>query len=329
MGSTVVLSDKTRIFDSHTDNLILKLFKNLRKMNLQGTRLWEKQIDKDVAFLFNKWDVQEFCANKDAYTGLVLECKSKTHGSSVIKMYPPFLSRRFVKESFIISQLRDYPQATLLDVEPSRNAMLLERIIPGNYIDFEADKKEIAEMFLSMREKRLKVKDVLNIPNEIKGIIAQTEDELEVASKYNYFPKLLTHLVGTAGKIYEKSFGGETKYLLHGDAYYKNALKSGNGIRIIDPVGYVDAFVFEYMPFLAYELVNHSVLSEYRKKYYELVNFFSTFTDTSKFNEATYIFLVKQLVPSVYEANDGYVRANKYMQLIKELFLDDYNKPVL
>ena len=207
--------------------------------------------------------------------------------------------------------------------------MLLERIIPGNYIDFEADKKEIAEMFLSMKDNRLKVKDVLNIPNEIKGIIAQTEDELEVASKYNYYPKLLTHLVGTAGKIYENSFGGETKYLLHGDAYYKNALKSGNGIRIIDPVGYVDAFIFEYMPFLTYELINHSVLREYRKKYYELVNFFSSFTDTSKFNEATYIFLVKQLVPSVYEANDGYVRANKYMQLIKELFLDDYNKPVL
>ena len=313
-------------FEAHANDTVLSLFSKLRKIDREGTKKWEKHIDKDVERLFFKWEIYEFSVNRDAYTGLVLECKSRKHGDVVIKMYPPFLSRRYVKESFVMLTLKNYSQAPILDVDEKRNAMLLSRVIPGDYIDYYIDKVDIAAMFRYMFENKTAAKNLNTIPKEIRSVIELTEDEFVTASKYDYNPKRIEYLLSCSKSVYSKYFVNEEKYLLHGDAYYKNALRSEDGIRVIDPVGYVDSFVFEYMPFLTYELVLHTEPEDYASKYNELVDFFSTFTDTGKFNAATFVFLVKQLVPSIYEANDSYKRANSYLRLIKELFLDENNE---
>ena len=313
-------------FESHANDTVLALFAKLRKLKREETKKWEKYLDADVERLFAKWDIYEFSVNQDAYTGLVLECKSRKHGNVVLKMYPPFLSRRFVKESFIISHLKDYPQATLIDIDEKRNAILLSRVIPGDYIVYEEDKEEIADMFRGMYANRVPVVEQENIPDEIRGIVEQTKDEYHIARQFNYRPKQMEYLVRIAERIYEKNFASEPKYVLHGDAYYKNALRAEKGIRVIDPVGYVDAFVFEYMPFLTYELVMHARPEDYSIEYDNLKRFFHSFTDTEQFDAATFIFLVKQLVPSVYEANDEYKRANRFFNLLKALFLDEHDQ---
>lgn len=316
-------------FEAHADDAILTLFAKLRKIDRQETRVWERQIDKDVERLFTKWEIYEFTVNRDAYTGLVLECRSRKYGDVVLKMYPPFLSRRYVKESFIMSTLKNYPQASLLAVDEKRNAMLLRRVIPGDYIDYKTDQADIVAMFKCMQENRLAIVDVKNKPNEIKSIIEQTEDEFLIASQYDYYPRTIQYLLECAKDVYAKNFSKEEKYLLHGDAYYKNSLRSRDGIRVIDPVGYADVFVFEYMPLLTYELVMHTKPEDYPNQFRELILFFSTFADTSKFRAATFVFLVKQIVPSIYEANDEYKRANRYMHLIKALFMNENNEFVL
>lgn len=316
-------------FEAHSDDAVLALFAKLRKMDRKGTKQWEKQLDTDVESLFSKWEIYEFSVNRDAYTGLVLECKSRRFGNVVLKMYPPFLSGRFIKESFIMSTLKDYPLAPVLALDREKNAMLLSRVIPGDYIVYEDDQKDIEKMFLQMQQNRIPVSEVNNKPSEIKGVVEQTEDEYLIASSYNYYPDMVKYLLDCAKRIYEHSFLLEKKYLLHGDVYYKNALRSERGILAIDPVGYADAFVFEYMPLLTYELVMHTKPENYIKQYNELLSFFETFADISKFNEAVFVFLVKQLVPSIYEANDGYARANSYMQLIKELYLNENNEVYL
>lgn len=310
-------------FEAHADDAVLELFAKLRKMDRQGTKQWEKQIDRDVERLFAKWEIYEFTVNRDAYTGLVLECRSRKYGNVVLKMYPAFLSGRFIKESFILSTLREYPQAPLLAVDEKRCAMLLGRVIPGDYIQYEEDKAEIAEMFRQMMRHRIRVSETQSIPPQIKGVVELTEDEFETAARYAYHPTLIRYLLSCAREVYEQRLAGEEKYLLHGDAYYKNALRAQHGIQVIDPVGYADAFVFEYMPFLTYELVMHAKPEEYMTRYRDLVAFFSAFTDTRLFDAAAFVFLVKQLVPSIYEANDGYLRADRYLRLIRALFLDE------
>ena len=310
-------------FEAHANDIVLELFAKLRKMDRQGMKQWEKRIDKDVERLFSKWEIYEFDVNRDAYTGLVLECRSRKFGDVILKMYPPFLNRRYIKESFIIGTLVEYPQASLLAVDEKRNAMLLNRVIPGDYIVFEEDQDVIENMFCCMHKHRIKTNDLIDIPKEIKSIIEQTEDEYLIASQFDYYPSLIKYLFECAKEVYAKFMDNDVKYLLHGDAYYKNALKSETGVQVIDPVGYTDSFIFEYMPFLTYELVMHARPDEYPDKYRELVAFFSKFTDTNKFNAATFIFLIKQLIPSIYEANDDYRKANKYLQLIKYIFIDN------
>ncbi len=313
-------------FEAHTDDKVLGLLSKLRKIDLKGTRLWEKQVDRDVEQLFKKWEIYDFSVNRDAYTGLVLECHSRKYGDVIVKMYPPFLRARYNKESFILSQLSKYPQAPVLDMDNERCTLLLGRVIPGDYIDFEADREEIQHMFRKMYDSRLEAAEVCDIPEEIKGVVEQTFDELKIAGTYDYQKQLVQYLAETASRVYEKNFREEKKYILHGDAYFKNALRSNDGIRVIDPVGYKDAFIFEYMPFLTYELSLHTRTENLRQQYLELIRFFSEFTDTERFNEATFVFLVKQLVPSIYEANDGYRRANRYLQLIRILFLDEQDR---
>lgn len=309
-------------FESHANDIVLNYFSKLRKINRKETRLWEKQLDKDIEQLFSKWDIYEFTVNNDAYSALVLECKSRKYGNVVLKMYPTFLSRRFVKESFIISTLQSYPQATLISIDETRNAMLLDRVMPGDYLIFEEDKEQIITMFKQMWDNRIAANEVKYIPPEIKGVVELTEEELSTASKYDYHPQKIKYFVECAKAVYGSFFEKEEKYILHGDAYYKNALRSDKAIKVIDPVGYVDAFIFEYMPLLTYELVMHTDPDKYLEKYKNLSMFFSSFTDISKFNAATFVFCVKQLVPSIYEANDNYNRASKYLHLIEALFID-------
>ncbi len=316
-------------FEAHSDDAVLALFAKLRKINRQETKQWEKRIDKDVEGLFSKWKIYEFSVNHDAYTGLVLECKSQKYGDVVVKMYPPFLHPRYVKESFIMKTLKGYPQAPLLDLDEELNAMLLGRIIPGDYIDFNTNQPDISIMFQKMQDNRIRAVDLKGIPSEIKAIVDQTADEYVVARGYDYYPKMVEYLFDCMKRVYAEHFLGDEKYLLHGDAYYKNALCSTDGIRVIDPVGYVDAFVFEYMPMLTYELVMHTSPEEYLNQYRKMVEFFSTFEDVSKFNAATFVFLAKQLIPSIYEANDGYKRADSFLSVIRALFLNSDNEFVL
>lgn len=313
-------------FEAHMEDTVQELFAKLRKMDRPGTERWEELVDQDIERLFDKWEIYEFTVNPDAYTGLVLECKSKRYGDVILKIYPPFFARRFIKETFVLSNLASYPQAPLLDTDRRRNAMLLRRIFPGDYIVYEEDREGIERMFREMWAHRTPVSAVRPIPKEINGVMDLTLDEYAIASTYEYHSELVKELVDQAKRIYDRFFQDEERYLLHGDAYYKNALRSNDGIKVIDPVGYTDAFIFEYMPFLTYELVMHTKPEEYQVQYGKLLDFFKRFTDTRRFNEAVFVFLVKQMVPSIYEANDEFRRANRYLHLIQALFFDENGK---
>lgn len=318
--------EKHTHFNAHNKDDILKLFAKLRRIDYKGTKCWEKKIDAEIDQLFSKWGIYEFNINSDAYTGLVLECASQKFGAVIIKMYPEFLRKRYMKELYIMRTLTNYHQCELLDYDVDTCAMLLNRIIPGEYIKFEKDKQHIETMFVDMFINRKFIKDLQDVEPAIQGIIEQTVEEYALAKECNYCSQMLLYLLDEAKIVYRRTFAYEDKCLLHGDIYFKNALRGEESVEVIDPVGYKDVFVFEYMPFLTYELFYNSEPDNYLKDYRKLAEFFGTFTDISKFKEATFVFLVKQLIPSVYEANDYFKRADGYMELIKILYLDENNQ---
>lgn len=263
----VLLKERERYirFAAHSDSNVLALFTKLRLMDRKSTKLWEKKLDADMEKLFSIWEIYEFTVNRDAYMGLVLECGSRKYGAVIVKIYAPFLEKRYKKELYILKNLRNYHQCTLLDYDYDKCAMLLERVIPGDYIEFPEDVDGIEEMFIDMEKNKAAISTLENIEPEIKGILQQAEEEFQTASKCNYHTNRVKYLLDCAKEVYEEYFTSENKYLLHGDVYFKNALRGKNGIKLIDPVGYQDAFIFEYMPFFTYELIINTDSTMYQK----------------------------------------------------------------
>ena len=316
-------------FEAHSDDTALKLFAKLRKIDHTGTRIWEKRIDYDIDALFAQWEVYNFSVNINSYTGLVLECRSRKFGECVIKIYPEFARGRYTREVFVLSTLKNYCQAEILDSDSQKRAILTRRVIPGDYADFRTDRQKIADMFTALQENRLRVQDIHEIPEEITGVIDMAEREYISARKCSYYPEMMGYLLENARKVYDEYFSSQPKYLLHGNIYRRNALSSGNGITIINPYGYADAYEFEYMPLISGELAVCSESSECLDVFRELVKFFAGFADTGRFGAAAFVFLVRQLIPSVYEANDNFRRADKYLEVIRALYLDENNNFIL
>lgn len=300
-----------------------KQFERFKVMNPTGAEIWYRALDGNLRALCSRWSISRFSANPDAYMGLVLECHSQQHGSVVIKMYPPFLRERYDKEAYILRALDHYCQCTLLDTCPEQNAMLLEKVTPGSYISYPRDVGAIEVLFRQMAEHKVPISCLKDLAPSIRGVLEQAEWEYPLSGKYGYHPQKISYLLKKAKEVYLEFFSKEEKYLLHGDVYFKNALWDAGGIRIIDPFGYRDAYIFEYMPFFTYELFLHSQPGAYQEDFRALKTFFSRFTDTSKFTAASFVFLVRQLIPSIYEGNDHFQRADGYLRLIESLYLDE------
>ena len=316
--------DKHIHFEAHADDTALGLLAKFRRIDRAGARTWERHIDYDIDALFARWEVYNFSVNINSYTGLVLECKSRKFGECVIKIYPEFSRERYTREVFILSTLKNYCQAELLDSDPQKRAILTRRVIPGDYIDFRNDRQEIADMFTKICANRMKANEVPDVPSAIRSVIDRAEREYMTALTRNYYPQMMRYLLDNAREVYDEHFAGQEKYILHGNIYYKNALKSQDGILAINPAGYVDAFVFEFMPMIAGELFTKNE-QDYITVCRELVSFFGEFTDTRDFQAALFVFLVRQLVPSIYEADDNFRRADKYLDIIRALYLDENN----
>lgn len=318
----------------HISQGITRQFERFRAMDPAGAEAWYRSLDEDLRALGSLWSIRRSSVDPDAYMGLVLESDSEKYGSVVIKMYPPFLRERYDKEAWILQALEHYRQCTLLDTCPDRCAMLLERVTPGSYISYPRDAAAIEDLFRQMDEHKAPASGRGDLMSSIRGVLEQAEWEYPLSEKYGYHPQTISYLLQKAKEVYKVFFSTEEKYLLHGDVYFKNALWGADGIRIIDPFGYRDAYIFEYMPFFTYELSLHSRPGAYREDFRALEAFFSRFTDTSKFTAAAFVFLVRQLIPSIHEGNDCFRRADGYLRLIESLYLDeggalDLGRPLL
>ena len=313
-------------FIAHKEPKVTKMLNRYLVMDPAGTPSWLKTLDEDVNGLLSRWKVHEFHVNTEAYMGIVLECKSLKYGEAVIKVYPPILKEQYRREAYIYHKLERYHQCTLLDCSPDKRAILIRKVIPGDYISYPGDTDAIIRLFQDMKENRLPIISLEDLEPCIRSVLEQTEYEYVLSQKSGYHTELISYLMDNVREIYRDCFSCETKYLLHGDVYFRNALRDADGIQIIDPFGYKDAYVFEYMPFFTYELLLHSRPCDYFNDSQNLINFFAQFTDISKFHPAAFIFLVRQMIPSIREGNDNFKRADGYLTLIQALYLDEHGR---
>lgn len=316
-------------FQAHTDPHVAEMLDRYSVRDPEGTRIWLETLNENVNELFSSWGIVNYRVNADSYMGIVLECDSSKYGETIVKMYPPFLkdlSEQYSKETYVYQTLENYHQCGFLDYDPGKHAMLLQRVSPGSYISYPRDADDIMRLFKDLEKNKLPISAIRNLHPAVQNILHQIREDYIASRGFEFYPKLMEYLKNKAEEVHGEIFSTEEKYLLHGDVYFKNALRSQDGIQVIDPRGFQDAYVFEYTPFFALELAFHSNPRNYLEDSKNLIKFFQKFADTSKLYPAVFIYLVSSMIQAIHGGNDQFKLANIRLTLIRALFLDEEDK---
>jgi len=261
--------------------------------------------------------VTNFKLNDKSYMGIVIECHSNTHGEIIIKIVPPMINR-YRTETETLKKLPKQLTCNIYELDLDKNAIIMEKIIPGSLAEFDLNKESMFELFKTLYENKIYIDEFVDENfkyfNEVVkydyDICKNTVKDLEIVnSLYNSF-----------NTKYEELCAKEKKYLLHGDIYKNNILLSNNGLKIIDPLGFKAPFVMELVSMCAYDIFNSEEINNYNLIVDKYIEFFKDYVDEPTYRKALFCQLVKVFIPSIFEANDGGIRAKKWLDIIKILY---------
>jgi len=309
----MITISKNKIFNINDAN---KIFERLESFyDKEYVRKWQIKVVSDINELFKKYEVTNFSVNKNSYMGIVIDCKSKIYNNIFIKVVPPMIGR-FKTEVETLMKLPSNLTCKIYEVDMDKNAIVMEKILPGQLALFYEKKNLFKQLFVELDKNKIEIDD--SIDNNFLSFLQVVEHDYEICNKTNHSSPIVECLYNEFKKSYSKITKNQKSYLLHGDVYQNNAILSNFGIKIIDPLGFKAPFVMELLPICAYEMLNNQknnseILDDF-------INFFSPFVERDYYKEALFCQLVKVYIPSIYEANDGGVRSNKWLAIIKELY---------
>ena len=247
--------------------------------------------------------------------GIVIDCVSIEYGNIYIKAVPPMISR-FETE---INTLKVIPKeivCKIYDVNYDDKTIVMEKILPGNQISFYGNEKIISDLFKILYNNKIETEKILDF--EYKDFFDVVTKDYNICKKNKYNNDIVDKLYKLFCNQYEKVCSNEVKYILHGDVYKNNMILSSNKAKVIDPLGFSAPFVFELLSICAYEMFYNE--KDNKQIFNDFVKFFNIYVDEKKYKDALFCQLVKVYIPSIYEANDGGIRANKWLDIIKEMY---------
>ena len=300
-----------KITNKDIERIVLKLSNFYNKKEVAA---WGKYIIKKINNLFEKYSVTDFEVNKNSYMGIVIECNSSKYGLIYIKAVPPMI-KRFETEIRTLKALPENLVCKFYEVNYNDKIVVMEKVIPGDLVEFYPNKRILSRLFDELYKYKTEINDSNTEYKDFSEVVAR---DYKICKENKYSNKTIDTLYKIFCKKYKKISSGQTKYLLHGDAYKNNILLSKNKAKLIDPLGFVAPFVFELVSICSYEMFyndknNKEILKDF-------IKFFNKYSDEKTYKDALFCQLVKLYIPSTYEANDGGVRATKWLNIIKELY---------
>lgn len=225
---------------------------------------------------------------------------------------------RFNYEIKFIELLDDDLKCKIYKIDYKNNIIVMEKIIPGNPAKFYSNKELYKKMFenLYMFQKKID-KHTYDSFRDFKAVV---KDDFETFEKKCHKSRFISKLFKTMNDVYDSQIGIDN-YLLHGDIYMNNALICNDDkIKLIDPLGFKGNFVIELEPICAYEMFYNELHKDYKNILEDFCDFFSEYVNKEKYKSGLFCELVKVFIPSLFEANDGYIRAQKWLDILTELF---------
>ncbi len=207
---------------------------------------WLNGLDVSLKRLTDKWQLTFTGHELNSRFGTILYAKSELYGDVAVKIVPWFCPR--LKSEIECYRSLPYKEmCRLYDVDEDLGALLLKYV--GETDRKKCDKALIFDSLYCQRKAAVREDYPLLYP--YRQVL---EDVLSNAKK----------VIGTSGdeKLYvflpsiEKAenaisvFENDEEYIIHGDAHEHNMLGSEGGCVLIDPLGYIAPFAFEYARYL-------------------------------------------------------------------------------
>lgn len=241
--------------------------------------------------------------------GIIYRGNSKSYGPVVIKKIHSWTGRYELEKS-AYQHVSYSTMCKMLAYNDEHQLLLLPEVCEFSYFDIS---NTVCLDTLVSEIERNKRKEIDSGPAPLYGGL------LREKLKQNYEIDM-DKLVIDAIHIYEKFFGTEEMYYLHGDIHRFNILvKKGTGeITLIDPIGMIAPIEIEYARLLGTELIESDgniryVMGQLSKR----------MLCTDKMTAALYIDMIFRAHNTFFENQDDVLR-NKWIKAIQALCASEY-----
>lgn len=208
-------------------------------------RLWLDALDTEIERLIEKWRLTPSGHEPNSRFGTIMYAESEIYGSVAVKIVPWF-SERLLNEIYCYKALPYREMCRLYDFDESLGAMLLRFVNPSP----NADKRVKEDMFKALFAQRKPASTDTRLPM-YENVLMDALNTAAKAVKSSNDGRLIGYFesIRRANESID-DFSGDERYIIHGDAHEYNMLADDCKAVLIDPLGYVAPFEFEYARYL-------------------------------------------------------------------------------
>ena len=221
---------------------------------------WLESFRGKVARLEEKWNLKVEGYERDSRFGTILYGQSGKYGRVAVKIVPWF-SPRLQGEVYCYHHLPYREMCPLYAVDEQLGAMLLKYVPAAENAD--PAKKEAAIAALYEQRRIATEEDAQHVPHYedvLAEVSANALQQIARTGDAGYAHLALS--IERAGKAMAE-FADSERCLIHGDAHAFNLLEEGDSCLMIDPLGYVAPFAFEWARYLGTAMKEKQLPADY------------------------------------------------------------------
>nr|MBR4279720.1 hypothetical protein [Clostridia bacterium] len=208
---------------------------------------WLASFDGEVKRLEDMWGVKIEGFERESRFGTILYGWSEKYGRVAVKIVPWF-SPRLQGEVYCYHHLPYREMCPLYEVDEKLGALLLRYIPLEAHADPEKREAVIAALYPQRRAATAEDgRHVSHYEDVLSEVSAIALENIRRTGDAGYAHLALS--IDRAGKAMA-AFRDSERCLIHGDAHAFNLLEEGGSCLMIDPLGYVAPFAFEWARYL-------------------------------------------------------------------------------
>ena len=205
---------------------------------------WLLSLPEKISMLSGRWQIHFTGHETNSRFGCILYGKSGIYGDIALKIIPNFCPR--LKSEILCYELLPYREmCSLLDADTEVGALLLRYVHAS--ASSPSDKEKVFSS-LAAQKKPFDAQCGLPMYEDVLTEVLENAERIIYASKDRNLEIFNDSILKAKESML--LFARDKKYIIHGDAHEHNMIVGENGCVLIDPLGYIAPFEFEYARYL-------------------------------------------------------------------------------